>query len=270
MRKERREENQDSWEFQWVVEVTPDIAEVQSCCVLAAIVAGVDPESATIIQPVIAEIDPDRNWLEESYRGFVPFRVGSFYICGTHATPAPGQGDTLLRIDAATAFGSGEHATTAGCLLLMQDIHAAGWKPQQVLDLGCGSGILGIAACKLWSAPVLASDIDPECIAVTQRHQTINAIGAQMKTHLADGFDGIDGPYDLVIANILAGPLLAMAQDLAGRVRPGRYAILSGLLQTQAADIIACYGMNGLHPPEKRANRIDRDGWTALLLQRTT
>ncbi len=249
------------WEIQWLLPEKPDNAALCTKISLAAATFGLPPDQD--LAPHIAPV-PDVNWLEQSYRGFAPFRVGAFYICGTHARPEPAAGEMTLVIDAATAFGSGEHGTTAGCLTLLQHLKAGGFAPGTILDLGCGSGILAIAACKLWDAPVLATDIDEECVRVSDHHKRVNGIGVQMQTRPGDGFAAIDGGHDLIIANILAGPLKDMAKDLVAHLNPGGHAILSGLLRDQEADVMARYQPLGLH----YLKTIHNGEWSALLLRK--
>lgn len=249
------------WDIQWLLPEKPDAADLKTKIILAATVFNLDSEqdNAPSIEPV-----PDVNWLEESYRQFAPFRVGPFYICGTHSDPRPQSGEITLVIDAATAFGSGEHGTTAGCLTLLHHLKASGYTPQNVLDMGCGSGILAVAACKLWAVPVLATDIDEECVRVSNHHKTVNAIGEQLQTLAGDGFAIIHDRYDLIIANILAGPLKDMAKDLVNHMQDGGFVILSGLLQEQEDDVLAFYLPLGLQLEKSCHN----GEWSALLLRK--
>jgi ribosomal protein L11 methyltransferase len=250
-----------SWDIQWLLSEKPDQAALKTRILLAAASFGIAAD-----QDLTPEIEavPEVNWLEESYRGFAPFRVGSFYICGTHTDPAPAPGEMALIIDAATAFGSGEHGTTAGCLTLLQDLKADGYTPGSILDLGCGSGILAIAASKLWNAPVLATDIDEECVRVTLHHMQVNDTGTRMNALAGNGFTVIDRNYDLIIANILAGPLKDMAGEFVSHLNPGGYAIISGLLQEQENDVAGCYRACGLSVKKSRHN----GEWSAVLLHK--
>lgn len=250
------------WQVQFLVEGPPDEAALADRLTIQAAVFGLPPDAA--FSALEIKRVPDVNWLEESYRAFPPFRVGPFFIYGSHSAPDFQPGEMPLLIDAATAFGSGEHGTTAGCLLLMAALKDKGFSPRSVLDMGCGSGILAVAACRLWPAPVLAADIDPECVRVSKLHQDVNGIGGQMRTLCCDGFADIHEDYDLVIANILAAPLMEMAEDLARCVKPGGYAILSGMLQTQAEALLARYVECGL----SLADRADKSEWSAVLLRK--
>lgn len=223
--------------------------------------------SALTIEPM-----PDINWLAESYAGFTPFSLGPFFIYGHHhrgKTAMPP--DALaLEIDAATAFGSGEHGTTAGCLLALEALHARGFHPASFLDMGTGSGILAIAAALRWpDITGYAVDNDPECIAVTNRHKDANAITDQQITAYvsegcADHRVRAQGPYDLVMANILAGPLIDMAQDLAEVTAAPGFLILSGLLTAQQEDVIRAYEAAGMHLVDSSV----RGEWAILVLAR--
>lgn len=207
----------------------------------------------------------NENWLEKSYEGFQPFSLGSFFIYGAHhrgAVDVPAAARSL-EIDAATAFGSGEHGTTAGCLLALEALKEKGFAPESILDMGTGSGILAIAAKKFWPhSAVMAVDNDPESIAVTDRHAAQNE--TPMQTLASEGFAERavhdKGPYDLVIANILAGPLIEMADDLAKAC--GGFLILSGLLIEQQNKIMDAYTAQGM----RLVTAAHRGEWAILTL----
>jgi ribosomal protein L11 methyltransferase len=216
------------------------------------------------VGPLRIETVPDRNWLEACYAQFKAFTLGPFRIHGSHEHPAVQDGIIDLCIDAATAFGSGTHGTTSGCLLLLAGLKDSGYAPRRVLDMGCGSGILAVAAAKLWGMEADAVDIDPESVRVTQRHAEMNGIGGHIHAWAGDGFAAVDRDYDVIIANILPNPLKAMAPELARRTQAGGYCILSGLLHGQANDVVRVYSDLGF----TLKNRLDRDEWTALLMQK--
>ena len=212
------------------------------------------------------EAAPRVNWLEHSYRQFQPFSVGPFFIYGSHYTDAPPVGALPLQIDAATAFGSGEHGTTAGCLLALGRLKEQGFAPAGILDMGCGSGILAIAAARLWRENVTAIDIDAEAVIVTERHAEMNGVTHRIAASAGDGFAAPEarGPFGLVIANILAGPLVAMAPDLVRATAPGGAFILSGMLAEQAEDVAAAYHALGC----TLAESFPRGDWDAQLWRR--
>jgi ribosomal protein L11 methyltransferase len=251
------------WKIQWLFDERPEYDALETRLILAATSLGIALPSGRGINLQLDPV-PDVNWLEESYRSFSPFRVGPFYICGTHTTPDPAPDEIVLLIDAATAFGSGEHGTTSGCLMLLEHLKLSGFTPDCVLDMGCGSGILAIGASKLWPSPVLATDIDPECVRVSNHHCRINHVTDQIETIVGDGFGIVTKQYDLIIANILAHPLIDMAEDLMRSLKDGGYVILSGMLQTQAEMLLAHYSGRGA----ALEHRIDRGEWTALLLNK--
>jgi ribosomal protein L11 methyltransferase len=214
----------------------------------------------------IQKVDTDADWLSKSYQQFPPFSVGPFFIHGSHFDGKVPDGQFGLQVDAATAFGSGEHGTTKGCLLAMTDLKDSGACPWNVLDMGTGSGILGLAAWKLWKTPVLAVDNDPECVRVTEHHRSINKVPAGDFTSVTgDGFNTEivteKKPFDLIIANILAAPLKEMAPDLMAVSDENGYVILSGLLTEQADDVLSAYRNFTLK------KRYDVGEWTTLLLQ---
>lgn len=245
------------WALQWLVEGQPSADN------LAALLNPL-ADAMDIALPVmdIAPL-PDINWLEQSYRQFPPFSVGPFFIHGSHCADSVPTGQIGLEIEAATAFGSGEHGTTSGCLILLDQLKQDGFVPGNTLDMGCGSGILGIAAAKLWNGPVLAVDIDPESVRVTKNHQAANGIGDNLIALTGDGFAIVEGAFDLIIANILPNPLKAMAPYVMKHLQKDGYAILSGLLLDQAQDVLDVYQNLGA----KLITRLDRGEWSALLIK---
>lgn len=260
----------DQWYVEWMVDFTPDWTtirgEIESICLDAGLIAHTDELSDLAISDV-----PERNWLEYSYQQFPPFTIGNFHIRGSHhREQAPPAGYTPMIIDAATAFGSGEHGTTKGCLLLLEQLIDDGFQPRNILDIGTGSGILAIAAWLRFGAPVIASDYDREALRVTENHMRENAIPDTAITRVESDGPGADtitqnGPYELIMANILAGPLKAMAPDMGGQLGDHGYLMLSGILNEQADDVIGVYTAQGL----SEQARHQLNGWTSVLLQST-
>ncbi len=212
---------------------------------------------------------PDEDWTSKSQAGLPPVEAGRFFIYGAHDgdnipmhTPYP------IRIDAGLAFGTGHHGTTKGCLLAFEDLCAprskvkkiAHW-PETILDLGCGSGVLAIAAAKSLNRAVLASDVDMDAVEVTAENACINDVGGRVTAVQADGIAGTD-KFDLIFANILAGPLMVLAPDITEALAEGGHVILAGLLDAQADKVIACYMACGLH----LVRRASLDGWTILTM----
>ncbi len=212
------------------------------------------------------------NWLEKSYSGFPPFQIANFLVFGSHYKQTVPQGVMPLQIDAATAFGSGEHGTTRGCLEALSYLAETGFVPDTTLDMGAGSGILAIAAYKLWEKPVLAVDIDKEATRVACRHRRLNHIpsgDAGMMCATGDGYAArrvkdSKSKFNLIIANILALPLIIMAGDLAKNLEKDGYVILSGLLVEQSDKVLAAHIQHGL----VLEKLITHGEWRTLILRK--
>lgn len=253
----------------------PPVADILALLKRGVETSGLDGLVLSAGMIEISEME-EENWLEKSYESFPPFSVGPFFIHGDHYNPetdgdAP-DGSMALEINAATAFGSGEHGTTKGCLLAMIDLKNQGVCPWNVLDIGTGSGILAIAAWKLWHTPILATDIDPESIRVTRKHMEINGVAEKasaVSCAVGAGFQAgaihDKSPYELITANILAGPLMEMADGLAGTMDSNSYIILSGILNRRETEVRATFEGAGL--TFKR--RYGLDGWTTLLMHKS-
>lgn len=257
-----------AWILEWLVDKDADGTVIEARVRIAAELHGVELPSGL---EFVREAVPDLDWLEHSYQQFPPFSVGPFFIYGSHFEDGVPDGQLGLQIDAATAFGSGEHGTTKGCLQAMLDLKGQGACPWNVLDMGTGSGILAIAAWKLWKTPVLAIDNDAEAVRVAEHHREINRVPEGPTDMLCDVEDGFATalvqkrkPFDLIIANILAGPLKDMAEDLIACVDDNGAVILSGILNTQAEEVLRVYEGLGL---EKR-KVIEIGDWTTLILRK--
>jgi ribosomal protein L11 methyltransferase len=249
-----------SWSIEGITTDEPPRAIVLTALALAAATVGTPPPD-TVIEPL-----PDVDWLALNRQSFPPIREGRVWVRGSHVTEARPAGSVELIVDAARAFGSGSHATTALCLRALQD-EIRRRRPQRVLDLGCGSGILAMAVAKLVpTAGVVAVDLDPDSVAIAAENTRLNRTAARIRTGVSRGWDSAlvrrSAPYDLVLANILAPPLCAMAPELARGLAPGGRAILSGLMYGQEARVIAAHRAQGL----RVVRRYRRDGWSALLL----
>jgi len=205
------------------------------------------------------------NWLARVAESFTPRRIGRFWVHGSHVRAAPPADAVAIRLDAGLAFGSGEHESTQGCLLALDDL-ARRRRLRRVLDVGCGSGILAIASAKCWPAAVLAVDNDPDAVAVAKENATRNGVGHRVRTAQSDGYRSREvragAPYDLILANILADPLCEMARDLARHLAPGGTAILAGLFDRQAPRVIGVHRAAGL----RLRARLDLNIWTTLVL----
>ena len=197
---------------------------------------------------IVSEI-PDKDWVKHSLEGLAPVLAGRFFLHGSHDRDKRRSGGVPLEIDAGTAFGTGHHGTTAGCLLAFDSILKR-CRPKRILDLGCGTGVLAIAAADATKHKTLATDIDPEAVRVTQMNATLNGVSTLIQAVTAPGLKHIriarGAPYDLIFANILARPLISLAQGLTSILAPGGNLILSGLTRDQVRWVQAAYRNRGL------------------------
>ena len=197
---------------------------------------------------VIAPV-PDVDWVRRSLEGLAPVTAGRFYLHGSHDRMRRRAGGVSLEIDAGTAFGTGHHGTTAGCLMALDHILKS-VRPRRVFDLGCGTGVLAIAAARATGQCVLATDIDAEAVRVTLANAALNHLRPQLRGYTAAGLHHPAirnaAPFDLIFANILARPLASLAQGLSALLAPGGALILSGLTRDQVRWIKACYLNRGL------------------------
>lgn len=212
---------------------------------------------------------PETDWVAHVKRELQPVEAGRFFVYGSHDADQVPEGKVALLIEAAMAFGTGHHGTTKGCLLALDRLDRAGFRGQNVADIGCGTAVLAMAAAAIWERPVIASDIDPVAVDVARANATANGLADRVICVEAAGFAQSDlrarTPYDLVFANILKGPLLDLAPDMATHVAAGGYAILSGILNTQADEVVAAYKRTGF----TLAARDEISEWTTLVLRRT-
>ena len=209
---------------------------------------------------------PDRDWLGENRLSFPPLRVGRFFIYGSHHDGKVPAGAIGIAIDAATAFGTGEHPSTGGCLMALDRL-ARRRQFRRPLDIGTGTGILSIAAAKLLHRKVLASDIEPRAVCVARRNAARNGVTGLVQSRAAPGYrDRVirKSRYDLILSNILARPLAVMAADLARRLAPGGFAVLSGLLRRQEPIVLAPHRGRGV----VLDYRLVIDGWATLVVRR--
>jgi ribosomal protein L11 methyltransferase len=209
---------------------------------------------------------PARDWLTENQLSFPPLRVGRFFVYGSHHDGKVPAGAIGIAVDAATAFGTGEHPSTRGCLLVLERLaRRRGFR--RLLDIGTGTGILSIAAAKLLHRHVLAGDIDPRAICVARHNAVRNGVTGLVRNRAAPGYrDRLIGRsrYDLILSNILARPLAVMAADLSGRLAPGGRAVLSGLLRRQEPIVLAPHRGCGI----VLDHRLVIDGWSTLVMRR--
>lgn len=215
----------------------------------------------------IEEIDPEINWVARSLEGLAPVIAGGFYVYGSHETGPIPDGLTPMKIDAAQAFGTGHHETTTGCLEAIQMLLER-TTPKASVDIGTGTGVLAIALAKRLGGKILATDIDPIAVTTTIENARENGVGENIDAIEATGLEhgeiAARAPYDLIVANILAGPLTELAPGMGGIAQSGGTAILSGILNTQADGVIAAYELAGFNLIE----HLKRKEWTTLVLEK--
>jgi len=206
----------------------------------------------------------DEDWVAISQKGLPPVEAGRFWIYGEHdRNQIPNDIPWPIHIEAGPAFGTGHHGTTKGCLLIFDDLLKSGKRFEKVLDLGCGAGTLAIAAAMALNKPVLATDIDPDAVRVTVENAVQNSTEALIEAHAADGFDSpaLHGQsFDLIFANILAGPLMGLAPEIAKALVSGGHVILSGILDELADKVVDAFESQGIDT--KKGPTLS--GWTSL------
>jgi len=214
----------------------------------------------------VTQLD-DEDWVSKSQKGLPPVIAGPFCIFGEHDRDnIPEDIKYPIQVEAGLAFGTGHHGTTKGCLLAFHDLLETGFKPSSVLDLGCGAGTLAIAYAKAENKAVLATDIDPDAVAVTKDNAILNKVDQYVTAHIADGFDhsALKGKsFDLIFANILAEPLMGLAPDIINALQVDGRVILSGILDEKADIVAKCYTDHGL----KISYCPSVNGWTNLVGQ---
>lgn len=249
------------WRLEAYTVDEPDAAAVADAVRRAAQTAGISAP-AYHISPL-----PKVDWLAENRRNFPPQALGRFFIHGSHFEGKPPAGKVALLVDAATAFGSGEHETTRGCLIAI-DRRIARRRVRRMVDVGCGSGILAIGAAKRMRRKVIASDLDPESVRVARENAALNGVAHLVRVEGGAGYQvpaiRKGKPFDMIVANILARPLCALSRDLKRHLARDGIAILSGLLVEQEAMVLAAHRRQGLFLDY----RLRRQGWSTLVLKR--
>ncbi len=249
------------WRLQAISADEPDIATLALVLAVAAGKAGVELPDFHV-EPL-----EDEDWLAINRRQFPPVEAGRFFIHGSHFDGIAPEGKVVLQLDAGPAFGSGTHETTRGCLLAIDELLAARVSTR-VLDVGCGSGILSLAVAAAARVPVIASDLDPIAADNTRANAAANNLSAQVAAYAGEGVSvpaiAAAAPFDLILANILAEPLIELAEDLSGLLAPGGRLVLSGLLTRQQDDVMAAYRAAGL----TREKSIVLGDWSTLILTR--
>ena len=245
----------------WQVEVhfsrKPEIKALRAMIAAAS--------SKALARTLVVDKVPSRDWVKASLAGLDPVAAGRFLVHGAHDRNRVPANRIGIEIEAATAFGTGHHGTTRGCLLALGALAKRG-RPRQVLDLGTGSGVLAIAAAKLWRTPVLATDIDVQAVRAARDNAHKNGVGSLVDAARAAGLNARQiarrAPFDLVLANILLAPLQRLAAPLARSLAPNARVVLSGLLATQAEAALSSYRTHGL----MLEWMIPLDEWITLVL----
>ena len=211
---------------------------------------------------------PEVDWVAKVRRELAPVEAGRFFVYGSHDSDKVPEGKIALMIEAAMAFGTGHHGTTRGCLLALDALDQGGFVGRNVADIGCGTAVLAMAAAAIWPNPVLASDIDAVAVEVAQANVAVNGLEGRVLCVEAAGFEhprlAEAAPFDLVFANILMGPLIALAPSMAEHVATDGRVILSGLLNTQADSVINAYLEVGFVLETRKM----LGEWTTLTLKR--
>lgn len=244
----------------WTIDMFQEGEDAQALKSRIEDILGADGFGAPIACEVLDEID----WVTASLEGLQAIRAGRFVVHGLHAQDAVGPTDIGIRVEASRAFGTGHHGTTLGCLELI-GWASARFQLTNTLDVGTGTGVLAMAIAYAAKAPVLATDIDPVSVAVTRENVQLNHLVPWIDVAEADGVKGApqwQAPYDLIVANILAGPLIALAADMTKLLAPGGAIILSGLMHHQERAVLARYRACDM----VLTRRVRHGEWSALLL----
>jgi len=256
-----RSDGEGDWHLEGYSRTPPDRAAIATALEVVAAANG------AAVPDLMVERLPNLDWVAANMRDFPPIAAGRFFVHGSHWLGQVPANRIELLMDAGTAFGSGEHATTLGCLLALDALGKRG-RRLRALDLGCGSGILGIAMAKMWARPVLATDIDPAAVTVANGNAAANGVAARFRAVVSDGWRHPElarrAPFDVVVANILARPLCRFAPALAAHLAPEGVAVLSGLLEWQERMVMAAHERQGLRLKSRRVI----DGWATLTIGR--
>ncbi|MDP6350786.1 MAG: 50S ribosomal protein L11 methyltransferase [Alphaproteobacteria bacterium] len=251
----------DHWRLDALWPAAPDPDFLVAALNAAAEAAGIGVPVADV-SPV-----PELDWVREGLKGLDAVRAGRITVKGSHLPVIRVPGRIVVEIDAGPAFGTGHHATTLGCLLALDRL-ARARRFRRVLDLGCGAGVLALAAAKLWRARVLAVDIDPIAVATTAANTRRNRLSGAVRARVSNGYRAqairAGAPFDLIVANLLSEPLANMAPALARHLAPDGTAILSGILARQEPRVLGAHRGQGL----ALIRRLRIDGWHTLVLGR--
>ena len=224
--------------------------------------------ATTDAKPFAVSELPDKDWVAEVRRELAPIRAGRFFLYGSHDADKVPLNCVPMLIEAAMAFGTGHHGTTQGCLTALDKLANAGFMPKNVADIGCGTAVLAMGAAKIWDVPILASDIDEVATDTAIANLTCNDLAKHVQVVTCAGFDHPqlrkESPFDLILANILKGPLIELAPDMEKFCNYDGYVILSGILNEQADEVIKSYENHGF----KKVDHLIISEWSTLTLQK--
>ncbi len=257
-----RDDDNDPWFVMLITPIEPDEDKVNDVLADACTIAGQPVTHAGITML------PSRDWLAENRKSFPPLDIGRFWIYGAYVDDPVPEGKIGLKIDAGQAFGSGTHATTYGCIMMMEQ-HCPEKAGLKIADIGCGSGILAMAAAKIRpDAVIVAVDNDPVAVETTRENAADNGVGTNITFDLSDGYQAAlvqdHAPYDVILANILPNPLIEMSADAAMSLANDGIIILSGLLEDQQDKVIAAHEAQGLTLKDSMVH----NGWACLVMSR--
>ena len=250
------EDGSGLWEVGAYFEAAPDDAGL---ALLAAMYEA---------RPFVVSELPEVDWVAQVRRELTPVEAGRFFVYGSHDADKVPEASVPLLIEASMAFGTGHHGTTQGCLFALDKLANEGHTPETVLDLGCGTAVLAMAAAKIWPALVLASDIDEVAVEVAEANLAANGMAGRVRCLEAEGLEHPEltqaAPYGLVFANILMGPLIDLAPAITAALAPAGHVILSGILNEQADEVVAAYaGQDNLLQDRRVIGE-----WTTLIFQK--
>ena len=249
------EDGSETWEVGGYFNEPPDIAGLE-------LLAAAHGAKSFVVSEV-----PDQDWVAKVRRELTPVAAGRFFVYGGHDADKVPEGAEPLLIEAAMAFGTGHHGTTKGCLEALDRLADQGFQGRSVADIGCGTAVLAMGAARLWPGVVLASDIDEVAVEVARANVVANDLEGRVQCIEATGFDHPDlsgAQFDLIFANILKGPLIDLAPQMAERLLPKGHVILSGILNEQADEVAAVYVRNG----NSVVDRTEIGDWTTLVLSK--
>jgi len=249
------------WRLTGHCEGEPDRNALEIRVAIAAASAAMDPPAI-----MIDEI-PATDWVADYQSRTKPVTIGRLFVFPSHYRGTVPDGLAGIKLDAGLAFGTGEHESTSGCLVALEGLRDKGLTVNRALDMGCGSAILAIAMARLWpAAAIVAVDNDPDSVSTATENVTDNGCAGAVSVANGDGYGGAlvqsRTPYDLIAANILARPLMAMAPDAASSLRAGGHAVLSGILSEQAKEVLDAHERAGF----AHTDQLDFGEWTTLVL----